>query len=188
MIKAHERVRRTPTHVVRPEKVQQVDVLRERLRGTAAAIFTDYRGLNVREISQLRAKLREAGVEYKVVKNTLLHRAAQDLGVEGLPPYLQGPTAVAFSRTDPVAPAKILLDYIRLMKKLDIKAGLIEGRLMTADQLKRLADLPAKAQLLASVLGAMQAPLAGLVGVLTGLQRNVVYAFNQIRKQKEAAA
>lgn len=188
MAKTHERVRRTPTHVVRPEKVRQVDVLRDRLRGTAAAIFTDYRGLNVREISQLRAKLREAGVEYKVVKNTLLQRAAQDLGVEGLPPYLQGPTAVAFSRTDPVAPAKILLDYIKLMKKLDIKAGLIEGRLMTAAQVRRLAELPAKPQLLASVLGAMQAPLAGLLGVLTGLQRNVVYALDQIRKQKEAAA
>jgi large subunit ribosomal protein L10 len=168
--------------------VQEVDMLRERLGGAAAVILTDYRGLNVGEISQLRQKLRESGVEYKVVKNTLLQRAAQEIGVEGLSPHLQGPTAVAFSRRDPVAPAKILLDYIRQMRKLEIKAGLIEGRLMTTDQIKRLADLPAKAQLLAVALGAMKAPLTGLVGALAGLPRSVVYALDQIRRQKEAAA
>jgi len=179
---------RDATHIARPQKVQDVETLRRLLAGAAAAILTDFRGLNVGEIAQLRSRLREAGVDYKVVKNTLLQRAAQSLGVEGLAPFLQGPTAVAFSRTDPVAPAKILLEYIRQMRKLEVKGGLVEGRIMTADQLKSLADLPSRAQLLAAAVGSIQAPLAGLAGTLTGLQRNLVYALDQIRKQREQAA
>ena len=178
--------RRTATHVARPAKVQEVEALRERLGQAAAAILTDFRGLNVREIAQLRSKLREAGVEYKVVKNTLLQRAAQRVGVQGLAPLLQGPTAVAFSRTDPVGPAKLLLEYIRQMRKLEIKGGVVEGRVVTADQIKRLADLPSRPQLLSLALGTMTSPLVGLVGVLTGLQRNLVYALDQIRQQKGA--
>lgn len=179
---------RTATHVARREKQQEVELLRERLAQAAAAVLTDYRGLNVAELAQLRGKLREAGVHYKVVKNTLLKRAADSLGIEGLEPLLQGPTAVAFSRTDPVEPARILLEYIRQMRKLEIKGGLVEGRVMTTDQIKRLAGLPSRAQLLSLALGSMKAPLARLAGVLTGLQRNLVYALDQIRKQKEAAA
>ena len=100
---------------------------------------------------------------------------------------LQGPTAVAFSRTDPVAPAKLLLEYIRQMRKLEIKGGVVEGQVMTAEQIKRLADVPSRAQLLSSALGSMMSPLVGLVGVLTGLQRNLVYALDQVRKQRESA-
>lgn len=173
--------------MARPEKVRQVEQLRERLRRTVAAVFTDFRGLNVREIAALRNKLREAGVEYKVVKNTLLERAAESLGIEGLNPYLEGPTAVAFSKDDPISPAKILQEYIRQMRKLEVKGGLVEGRVMSADQIRGLADLPSKPQLLAAALGAMKASVSGLAGVLTGLQRNLVYALDQIRKQKEAA-
>ena len=136
----------------------------------------------------MRAKLRQAGVEYKVVKNTLLQRAAQGVGVQGLDSLLQGPTAVAFSRTDPVAPAKLLLEYIRQMRKLEIKGGVVEGQVMTAEQIKRLADVPSRAQLLSSALGSMMSPLVGLVGVLTGLQRNLVYALDQIRQKRERAA
>lgn len=179
---------RSATHVARPEKVQGVEALRGQLGSSAAAILTDFRGLNVGEIAQLRGKLREAGVEYKVVKNTLLQRAAQSLGVTGLEPFLQGPTAVAFSRTDPVGPARILLEYIRQMRKLEVKGGLVEGRIMTASQIKSLADLPSRPQLLALALGSMRAPLVGLAGALTGLQRNLVYALDQIRKKQEQAA
>ncbi len=179
---------RSATHVARPEKVQDVEALRGQLGSAAAAILTDFRGLNVGEIAQLRGKLREAGIEYKVVKNTLLQRAAQSLGVTGLEPFLQGPTAVAFSRSDPVGPARILLEYIRQMRKLEVKGGLVEGRIMTASQIKSLADLPSKPQLLATVLGSMKAPLVALAGVLTGLQRNLVYALDEIRKKQEQAA
>lgn len=179
---------RTPTHVARPVKVQEVEALRQQLGQAAATILTDFRGLTVSEIAQLRSKLREAGVEYKVVKNTLLQRAAQGVGIEGLASLLQGPTAVAFSRADPVAPAKLLLEFIRQMRKLEIKGGVVEGRVVTADQIKRLAEVPSRAQLLSSALGSMKSPLVGLVGVLTGLQRNLVYALDQIRQKQEHAA
>ena len=173
--------------MVRPEKTKQVEELRHRLKQAAAAILTDFRGLNVAEISQLRSKLREAGAEYKVVKNTLLERAAESLGIKGLKPFLEGPTAVAFSREDPVSPARALQEYIRQMRKLQVKGGLVEGRVLTANQIKALAEMPAKPQMRARVLGTLQAPMYGLMGVLTGLQRNLVYALDQIRRQKEAA-
>jgi large subunit ribosomal protein L10 len=172
----------------RPEKVAQVEAIEAWLRDAAAAILTDYRGLNVGELGMLRAKLREAGAEYRVVKNTLLQRAAEALGIAGLEPYLDGPTAIAVSREDPVAPARALQEFIRQMRKLEVKGALVEGRVMTADQVKSLADLPGKPQMRARMLGALQAPAAGLVGVLEGLQRNLVYALDQIRKQKEVAA
>src|SRR2546429_7517428 len=105
--------RRTATHVARPAKGQEVEALRQRLGQVAAAILTDFRGLNVSEIAQLRAKLRQAGVEYKVVKNTLLQRAAQGVGVQGRASLLQGPTAVGCSRPEPAAPAKLVLEDIR---------------------------------------------------------------------------
>ena len=172
----------------RPEKEGQVQKIRDRLKDAAAAILTDFRGLNVRDIAQLRGKLREAGVEYMVVKNTLLDRAAQSLGISGLEPYLQGPTAVAFSREDPIAPARNLADYIRQMRKLALKGGLVEGRVLTADQVKALADLPSRNQLLAMVFGSLKAPMVGVAGVLVALQRNLVYALDQIRQKQESAA
>lgn len=171
----------------RPEKVRQVEALREWLQDASAAFLTDYRGLNVGQLAQLRTKLREAGAEYKVVKNTLLQRAVQSLGIAGLDPYLEGPTAVAVSKEDPAAAARVLQEFIRAMRKLEVKGGLVEGRVYTADQVKALADMPGKRQMRAMVVGTLQAPLSGLLGVLTGLQRNLVYALDQIRRQKEAA-
>lgn len=172
----------------RPDKVAQVEAIEAWLRDAAAAILTDYRGLNVGELVTLRAKLREAGAEYRVVKNTLLQRAAAALGIDGLDPYMEGPTAVAISREDPVAPARALQEFIRQMRKLEVKGALVEGRVLGADQVKALAELPGKAQVRAQVLGALQAPMYGLVGVLGGIQRKLVFALEQIRKQKEAAA
>lgn len=189
MAKASTKERhRTATHVARPEKVKDVEVLTGLLGKASAAILTDFRGLTVGELAELRGKLREAGIEYKVVKNTLLRRAAQSVGVASLSPLLEGPTAVAVSPTDPVAPARILLDYIRRMRKLEIKGGLVEGLILNAAQVRGLADLPSRSQLLSSALGSMRAPLSGLAGVLTGLQRNLVYALDQIRKKHEQAA
>jgi len=126
--------------------------------------------------------------ETRIVKNTLLLRAAAALGITGLDAYLDGPTAVAITRDDPVAPAKALHEFIRQMRKLEVKGALVEGRVMGAAQVKGLAELPGKAQLRARVLGALQAPPYGLVGALSGVPRNLVYALDQIRRQKEAAA
>lgn len=183
----HEEHEQRKRAEARPEKVQQVETIRAWLQQAAAAILTDYRGLNVRDLVQLRTKLREAGSDYRVVKNTLLQRAAEALGITGLEPYLEGPTAVAISRGDPVAPAKVLQEYIRQMRKLEVKGALVEGRVITAEQVKVLAEMPAKPQMQARLLGTLQSPLYGLAGVLVGLQRNLVYGLDQIRRQKEAA-
>ncbi|MDR7611968.1 MAG: 50S ribosomal protein L10 [Armatimonadota bacterium] len=179
---------RVATYVVRPEKVQQVEALRARLADASAAILTDYRGLNTAEITALRGRLREAGADLKVVKNTLFQRAAQSLGIPDLAPFLQGPTAVVFAGDDPVAPARVLVDFIRQMRKLEIKGGLVEGRILTAEGVRRLADLPSRSQLLAMAAGALRAPLAGLAGVTAGLPRALVSVVEQIRRAREQAA
>ncbi len=173
--------------MARPGKVERVEALRTRLAEAGGVILTNFRGLNVREIAGLRKKLRDVGVEYKVIKNTLLARAAESLDLGQLKPYLEGPTGIAFCADDPAAPARVLHEYIRQMRKLEVKGGLIEGRVLSADQIKALADLPPKATMLALALGSLKAPMYGLVGVLTGLQRNLVYAIDQIREAREAA-
>jgi large subunit ribosomal protein L10 len=173
--------------MARPEKVAEVEELVNRLRRAQGVVLTDFRGLTVLEMGQLRAKLREAGVEYKVVKNTLLARAAREMGIQGLDPHLEGPTGVAFGYDDPVTAARIITDFIRQMRKMETKAALVDGRTVSAQDVRALAELPPRQVLLARVVGGIQGPLAGLVGALTGLQRNLVYALDQIRRQKEAA-
>ena len=171
----------------RPEKVAEVQDLEQQLRNSAVVILTDYRGLTVSEIGALRAKLREASLEYRVAKNTLLTRAAEQAGVGGLEPYLVGPTAVVFGRDDPGAPARILQEFIRQYRKLGIKGGVVEGQALGPDGIQTLATLPTKLELVAKLLGTMQGPLRGLVTVLTGPQRALVTVLDAVRKQREAA-
>src|SRR5690606_1083238 len=117
------------------------------------------------QVTQLRAQLRQAGVEYHVLKNTMVRRAAHEVGIEGLDGYLEGPTAVAFS-ADPVAGAKILADFAKNTKTFTIKAGVVEGKVVDEAGVKALAELPSREVLLAQVLRGMQAPLAGMANVL----------------------
>ncbi|HXX40054.1 MAG TPA: 50S ribosomal protein L10 [bacterium] len=171
----------------RPEKVAEVQGLEQQLRGSAVVILTDYRGLTVSEIGSLRSKLREAALEYRVAKNTLLSRAAEQAGLTGLAPYLVGPTAVVFGRDDPGAPARILQEFIRQYRKLEIKGGVVEGQAVGPDGVQALATLPTKRELIAKLLGTMQMPLRSLLTVLTGPPRGLVTALDAIRKQREAA-
>jgi large subunit ribosomal protein L10 len=168
-------------------KQQIVAEIKTKLENSSAAVLTDYRGLNVAQVTELRKRMREAGVEYKVLKNTMIRFAAHELGLEGLDPYLEGPTAVAFS-ADPVAPAKIIYDFAKANKALEVKVGVLEGKVIEAAQVKALADLPSREELLAKVVGGMQAPLYGMVSVLSGTLRSFVYALEAVRKQKEAEA
>ncbi|GEA14407.1 MAG: large subunit ribosomal protein [Moorella sp. (in: firmicutes)] len=172
----------------REAKAAVVAEIKEKLSNSIVTILADYRGMNVAEMTRLRRQLREAGVEFKVVKNTLTRRAAQELGLDGLEPFLEGPTAAAFSLNDPAAPAKILSEVMRNSKTFQIKAGVLQGRVIGLDEIKALADLPSREQLLAKVVGGFQAPLAGLVNVLAGNTRNLVYVLEAIRKKKEEAA
>ncbi len=173
----------------RQEKEQIVSELKDSFETAQIAILADYKGINVKKITELRAKLRNAGCEMRVAKNTLTKIAAKEAGIEGLDEYLVGPTVLTFSKDDPVAPAKILADFAKEIKQgLDIKAGVLEGKLVDKGEIKRLAELPPREVLLAKVLGGMQAPMYGLASVLSANLRNLVYVLEAIRKQKEGEA
>jgi large subunit ribosomal protein L10 len=170
----------------RERKQQIVNEIKEKLDNSSAVIVTDYRGLNVSQMTKLRAELRNAGIEYKVLKNTLTSLAARELDLADLDNYLSGPTAIAFSREDPVAPAKVLTKFAKEHKALEIKGGLLDGKIIDANSIKALADLPGREELLAQVLRGFQSPLSQLVNVLNGPIRNLVYVLEAVRKQKEA--
>lgn len=174
--------------MARPEKVRMVEEIADRLKRSQAVVLTDYRGLDVKAITELRAKLREAGAELKVVKNTLTRLAAQSVEIEGLDPYLEGPTAAAFSYSDAVAAAKVISDFAKAHDALQVKAGVLNGKVISAEEVVALAKLPSREELVAKVLWGLQSPIAGLVNVLNGPVRGLVYALEAIRKQKESAA
>lgn len=170
--------------MARPEKEAAVSEIQEKLQRSQAVVIADYRGLNVQEVTELRKRLREAGVEYKVSKNTLTSRAAKAVSIEGLDTYLSGPTALAFGYNDPVTAAKILSTFAKDHKHLELKGGILEGKVIDFNAVKALADLPSREVLLTQVVGMMQAPLRGMATVLSGPMRNFVYALEAIRKQK----
>jgi large subunit ribosomal protein L10 len=171
------------------EKQAVVAELKTKLSNVKGAVLTNYRGLTVAQDTKLRRKLRDAGVEYRVVKNTMTRIAAKEIGITGLETYLEGPTAIAISYTDPVAPAKVISDFIKENKLqfLEVKAGIVEGKVIDAAGVKTLASLPPRDVLIAQVLAGMQTPIAGLVNVLQGSIRNLVYVLDAVREQKESA-
>ena len=160
--------------------------IKEKIEKAKSVVLLDYRGLTVQEVTALRDQMRGAGIEYKVIKNTMLTRAAAELGITGAEELFKGPTAVAFGFTDPVAPAKILVEFIKKAKKTEIKGGMLEGKVVGIDQIKYLAELPSKEVLIAKMLGTLNAPITNLVGVLSGVPRALVCTLNAIREQKEA--
>lgn len=172
--------------MARPEKVEEITRLRARLDRSAAVILTDFRGLTVREITVLRGRLRQAGAEYRVVKNRLLRIAASAAGIEGLERYLEGPTAAAFVSGDPIPVARAIQEFSRQSRKLAFKGGILAGAVIDDARTRVLADLPDRVEILARAVGSIAAPLSGLVGVLTGLPRKLVRALDQIREQRAA--
>ena len=169
------------------EKESIVLEIKEKFETSKVAVLTDYRGLNVAEATKLRRRLREAGCEFKIAKNTLTNLAASRVGLEGLEPFLEGQVAIAFG-ADPVMPAKILSEFIREIKKTEIKAGVLDGKVIDAKGVKALADLPPREVLLAMVLGGMQAPLYGFASVLQGTLRSFVYTLEAVRKMRAEEA
>jgi len=167
----------------RPEKVAVVTEVRERLESADAALLTEYRGLNVKALADLRRQLRPAGGEYKVYKNTLVRFAARDLGADDLEALLTGPTAITFVKGDAAAAAKTLRDYARGNQSLVVKGGLLGGKVLTASEVQALADLPSRDVLLAQLAGAFQAPLAKLAGLLQALPRNFAYGLQALIDQ-----
>lgn len=172
-------------HDIRPEKAGKVAELKDLLTSSKGVVLVDYCGLTVAEDTELRSKMREAGVKYMVAKNTFIRIAAQEAGIEGLDAYLEHNTAVAFSAEDPVAPAKILNDFSKDHKALEIKAGVLDGKVIGLDEVKAVAELPSREELLAKLVGSMQAPISGLANVLQGTIRNFVYTLEAVRQKKE---
>jgi large subunit ribosomal protein L10 len=151
----------------RQEKVEQVELLTEKLKSAKVAVLTDYRGLTVSQLQDLRGRLRAQQVEYRVVKNTLARRAAVESGHEDFQDLLKGPVAIAFGYGDLSAPAKVLGEFIRQTRiRLEIVGGLVEGRVMAPDQVRQTADLPPREVLLALLLGTLQSPVAQLVATI----------------------
>jgi len=171
------------------QKAVMLEEIKEKMSQSQVTILADFRGISVAKITDLRSRLRKAGSEMKVAKNTIARIAAKEIGVEGLDRYLEGPTVFTFGIQDPVAPAKILSEFAKEVKQgVDIKAGILEGKVIDANGVKALADLPSREVLLAKVLGGMQAPLYGFASVLAANLRNLVYVLDQVRQQKEGQA
>lgn len=168
------------------EKQTVVGEIKETLTSSVSVVVTDYRGLTVAEVTELRSKLRAEGVEYKVLKNTLVRRACSDAGIEGLEEVLKGPTAIAFSK-DAVAPSKVLFEFAKKHKKLEIKGGLLEGKALEVAGLKSLADLPSKEVLLGQVAGAFAAPMQKMASLFAAPIRDLVGVVSAIKDQKEGA-
>ncbi len=169
------------------EKTETVSRLARKMAQAEAIFLADFHGVDVAAVTRLRRSLRGAGVEYQVVKNRLAKRAASDAGLEGLEQYLEGPTAMAFAHEDPVAPAKILQEFIDGGGKLAIKTGLVDGQILTAEAVALLAKLPSREELIGQVVGSVQAPLYGLSAVLNGLLRSLVVALSVIADQRSEA-
>ena len=169
----------------REEKARVIEELAEKLRG-GSAVLVDYQGMDVARSTQLRARSREAGVEFVVAKNTLTRRAAGEAGVEDLSEYLVGPTALAFSE-DPVASAKLMAEFADQVESFALKGGLLEGgRVLDETEVVALSRLPGREQLLAQVVGGISSPLTGLVNVLNNTVQGLVVALGQIAEQKGA--
>ncbi|MEK4027348.1 50S ribosomal protein L10 [Pseudobacillus sp. FSL P4-0506] len=156
------------------QKKQLVNDIADKFKSSASTVIVDYRGLTVSQVTELRKQLREAGVEFKVYKNTLTRRAAETAEISGLDEFLTGPNAIAFSTEDVIAPAKILNSFAKENEALEIKAGVLEGNVVTVEEVKALAELPSREGLLSMLLSVLQAPM-----------RNFALAAKAVADQKE---
>lgn len=169
------------------DKKKVVQELHELAEKSGFAVLTDYRGLNVASMSELRKNLREADVDYRVAKNTLLIRAIEGTSLECLKDYLKGPTAIAFVEADPVQPAKALVAFEKDNKNFEIKTGVLDGKAVDLAGIKALSDLPSREVLLGQMAGALNAVPTGLASALADLPRQLLNCLNAISEQKEAA-
>jgi len=171
----------------RKEKEALVADLHEKFKEAKAAILTDFTGLNVEQITQLRRTLKKSSAEYTVVKNTLLRRASHDTDIELLMEYFVGPIAIALAYEDPVAPAKILTEFSKQQPVLEVKAGVITGTVLTPQDIKALASLPSKEVLVAKLLSLLKALPTRLVQVLSSPVQGLVSTLNEVARTKEKA-
>lgn len=169
------------------ENIRQVEKLLEKLKHSKGFVLTDYRGLSVSDLGELRGKLRVGDNDYKIVKNTLLKIALKELGYPDFSELLTGPTAIAFAQQDALKLSKDLADFSKSNEKLVIKGGYIDGHKVDKEQVHAIAKLPSREELIAKMLGSLKSPLYGLASVLSGPMKGLAIAFSEIAKQKEAS-
>lgn len=173
---------------IKEYKVKNVENIKQRLDNARAIVLVDYKGITVEEVNKLRNALRAENVDYFISKNTWIKIALNQLGITELDDFLKGPTAIAVSKTDEVAPARIISQFVKAeLDKKEIcsyKAGLVGKDLFMPAQLQQLATLPSKEELIAKVLYGFNAPLSGFVGVLSGVIRKFALAVDAIAKKK----
>ena len=167
-------------------KKQIVEEIKEKVDKAQSIVLVDYRGLNVDELTNLRRNYKEAGVDYKVYKNTMMRFAFKEAGFEQFNEYLTGPNAVAFGFDDPVQAAKITEEFAKNHDKLEIKAGIVDDKIIGEEEIKNLASLPSKEVIIAQALCGLNAPITGFANVLQGTIRNLVYALNAVKEKQEA--
>lgn len=172
--------------MVRPEKVAVVAEVKEGLEKAKAVILTDFKGLSVQELGDLRRRLGKLGTEYRVVKNTLIRRAVSEVDVEGLAKYLDGPTALAFGYDDTAATAKTLVEFGEDFPALTVKAAWLDGQVVEAEYVKAIAKLPSRDELLGLLVSGLNAPLSGLVNVLQGPVQKLAHLLGAITESKRA--
>lgn len=177
-----------PSEKVLESKKAQVAEVIEVLKNAQTGVLVDYRGLTVEEDTNLRTKLREANVKYFVMKNTLLLRAAKEVGLEALEEALHGPTAIAVSSEDAVAPAKVLADFAKTNEKLEIKSGFMDGAVMSLDEIKKLAATPNMDTLIAKMMGSLNSPISSLARLLATVADGGVEIADLIAKKEAEAA
>ena len=177
-----------PSTQILEQKKQVVNEMVEKFKAATAGVFVDYRGLTVEEDTELRRKFREAGVEYKVVKNTLTSRAAKEVGLEALDPILNGPTALAMSNDNAVAPAKMIAEFGKKHEALEVKAGFMDGAVMSVAEVNTLAATPTREELLAKMMGSMKSPISGLVRLLNTIVEGGVEMVDLAAKKAAEAA
>ncbi|MBD3289888.1 50S ribosomal protein L10 [candidate division KSB1 bacterium] len=169
----------------RPDKEQKVTEITEKISEAKSILLTDYKGLDVEKISDLRSQLREASVEYKIVKNTLTKISVENLGYKELIEFLDGPTAIAFGLDDPIAPAKIISDFAKKNDRPQIKAYFLDGQLYKGKEVDELAKLPTQEVLLGQLVGTISAPLSNFVYLLNNLLQKTVFVLSAIKEKKE---
>lgn len=170
----------------RPEKVQAVAEIKERIDAAQAVYLTEFRGLSVSQLQDLRNALRDSGADYKVVKMSLARRATEELGIEGVSEYLVGPTALAFANSDPVATAKALKDVGKNNENLVVKLGILSGEVLLPEQVSKLAEIEPREVLLAKIAGGAKAPLFKAAGMFASFNRNAANVFSQLLDKKES--
>lgn len=174
---------------VKEKKQAIIDDLSAKLGSAKAFYVADFAGLNVKRVTQLRARLRKEGIEYIVVKNTLAERALEGLDYPDFSEFLKGPTAVVISQTDPVTPAKVLSEFAKENdNKPSVRAGIVESRVVSGADIEKLAKLPSREQLLSELAGALQAPMTELLMVMTAKMQEMVGLLDALREQKSGGA